>query len=96
MTTYRIIIIKIIARFHPKSKSLETVPINRPLERGKAVEVEMGVALTLSQKSKTRRAERQKGKQLRISSFRPQAKTCSCRNRQMKPMSINLVALTRI
>ena len=95
MTTSRTIITMIIARFHLKSKSLETAPINRPLERGKAVEVEMGVVLRLSLKSKTQKAERQKDKQLRISSFRPQAKTCSCQNRQMKPISVNL-ATTRI
>ena len=55
----------------------------------------MGVVLTLSQKSKTQRAVIQKDKQLKISSFRPQAKTFSCQNKQMKPMSISLT-LTRI
>ena len=53
----------------------------------------MGVVLTLSLKSKTQKAERQKDKQLRNSSFRPQAKTYLCQNKQMKPMSINLATI---
>ena len=55
--------------------------------------MEMGVVLTLSLKSKTQKVERQKDKQLRISSFRPQAKTYLCQNKQMKPMSINLATI---
>ena len=58
--------------------------------------MEMGVVLTQSQKSKTQRVERQKDKQLMmIFNFGPRAKTYSCQNKQMKPMSINL-ATTRI